>query len=146
MKRLIALAAWAALGGAVGSARADEGMWTFNDFARPRMQKKYGFAPDEAWLEHVRLSSVNLGGCSSSFVSPNGLILTNHHCARSCIQNLSTAGKDYAQDGFYAKSQSEELSCPGMEAAQLVSITDVTERIAQATRGLPDKQQNEARK
>ena len=72
--------------GIFDSARADEGMWTFNDFPAERVEKAYGFRPDQAWLDHVRLSSLRLArGCSASFVSPHGLVQTNHHCAQGCI-------------------------------------------------------------
>ncbi|HET9035702.1 MAG TPA: S46 family peptidase, partial [Myxococcaceae bacterium] len=65
--------------------RAEEGMWTYDNFPSTRVQKTYGFSPDKSWLDHVRLSSVRLAaGCSGSFVSPDGLVMTNHHCARRC--------------------------------------------------------------
>src|SRR4051794_14038814 len=80
-------------------ARADEGMWTTNDFPADKVEKAYGFRPDQAWLDHVWLSSLRLArGCSASFVSPLGLVQTNHHCARACIQQLSTATKDLIAD------------------------------------------------
>ena len=78
-----------------GSAAADEGMWTFDDFPKARVEQAYGSAPDDAWLERVRLSSARLAfGCSASFVSPRGLVLTNHHCAHGCIQQLSSKRED----------------------------------------------------
>ena len=77
------------------SARADEGMWTFDAFPAAKMQADYGWAPDQAWLDKVRSAAVRLtGGCSASFVSAEGLILTNHHCVVDCLQNLSTAKND----------------------------------------------------
>ena len=80
-------------------------MWTFNKFPGEKLLAKYGFAPSQDWLDHVRLSSVRLAeGCSASLVSPNGLVLTNHHCAVTCIQELSTAEKDYSAKGYQAKS------------------------------------------
>src|SRR4051794_6345213 len=115
---------------------ADEGMWTFNNFPSDAVAKKYGFRPDAQWLEHVRLSSARIaGGCSSSFVSPNGLVLTNHHCAVGCVQDLSTPAKDYVSAGYYAKTDSQEVKCPNMELNQLLQITDVTARVSAATRG-----------
>src|SRR5262249_15467608 len=82
------------------------------------------------------LSSLRIaGGCSAAFVSARGLVQTNHHCARNCIQQLSTAARDYIADGFYAREASDEIRCPDVEVNQLVDITDVTERISKATAG-----------
>src|SRR5512142_3452247 len=89
-------------------AAADEGMWTFDAFPSDKVQRAYGFAPSKAWLEDVRLSSARLArGCSGSFVSEQGLVMTNHHCAHSCIEQLSRPGKDFVQDGFYAKTAAD---------------------------------------
>jgi hypothetical protein len=134
MKRIAALA----LGLFVASvARADEGMWTYDNFPKNRVDQKYGFSPDDHWLEEARLSSVRLaGGCSGSFVSPDGLVMTNHHCAHSCIEQLSTKEKDFVKEGFYAKSQAEEVKCPEIELNQLVQISDVTKSVSSATEGL----------
>jgi len=82
---------------------ADEGMWTFDNPPIKLLKEKYGFTPSQAWLDHLRLSSVRLNdGGSGSFVSPNGLLLTNHHVARGQLQKNSTAEHDYVRDGFYA--------------------------------------------
>jgi len=117
--------------------RAEVGMWTFDNFPSSRVQKTYGFAPDQAWLDHVRLSSVRLAtGCSGSFVSPDGLVMTNHHCARRCIQDLSTPQQDLTAGGFYARSPAEERTCPRMEINQLIGIEDVTRRVQGVTRDL----------
>jgi Peptidase S46 len=129
------------------SLHADEGMWTFNNFPSEKVRAKYGFSPSKEWLDHVRLASVRLAeGCSASLVSPNGLVLTNHHCAANCIQEVSTAEKDYSAKGYQAKSGSEEIRCPGQEANILDSISNVTDRITAATKGMPDKAANDARK
>jgi peptidase S46-like protein len=129
------------------SARADEGMWLFNQFPKDLVKARYGFAPTDEWLEHVRLASVRIaGGCSASLVSSQGLILTNHHCAHSCIEQLSTKDRDYIKTGFYAKTQADEVKCPEIEINQLVEITDVTARINNATKGLADQKYNEAQK
>jgi hypothetical protein len=119
---------------------ADEGMWLLNDFPTERVKAQYGFAPDKAWLDHARLSSVRVGrGCSGSFISKQGLVMTNHHCAEGCIANLSTKKKDLNKLGFNAQTDKEETACPGMSIDQLVDITDVTARIDGATKGKQDK-------
>src|SRR5919204_2342805 len=134
MKRLTALCLAAALPLA---ARADEGMWTYDNFPSAKVAKKYGFSPDGKWLSEAQLSSVRLaGGCSGSFVSPDGLVMTNHHCAHSCIQQLSTKDKDFVKEGFYAPTLEQEVKCPEIELNQLVGITDVTKRVNAATQGL----------
>src|SRR5512140_3184420 len=108
-------------------ARADEGMWTFDHFPSDRVAKAYGFAPDAAWLEHVRLSSGRLGdGCSTSIVSPRGLVLTNHHCVRSCVAQLSTKEADYLTRGFVAAQEKDERRCADLDLSVLVEIRDVT--------------------
>lgn len=128
-------------------ADSDEGMWLLNAFPSDRVAKKYGFAPTQAWLDHVRLSSVRLAlGCSGSIVSKDGLVMTNHHCASECIQQISSAKKDYQKDGFFAKTDKDEVKCPGMEIDELVDISDVTDRVGQATKGLSDKAFNDAQK
>jgi V8-like Glu-specific endopeptidase len=116
--------------------RADEGMWTYNNFPSDKVQAAYGFMPDQAWLDKVRLGSARLAqGCSASFVSKDGLVMTNHHCAHHCIAELSTKTKDLVKNGFLAKDKKAELKCPAMEVNQLVSITDVTAQINAATAG-----------
>jgi Peptidase S46 len=118
------------------SAAADEGLWLPDAFPSARVEKAYGFAPSEAWLDHVRLASVRLArGCSGSFVSPRGLVQTNHHCARDCIAELSTATEDLVESGFDAKTPADERKCPDVEIDQLIAISDVTARIAAATAG-----------
>jgi hypothetical protein len=115
---------------------AEDGLWLPDAFPSARVEKAYGFAPDQAWLDHLRLSSVRLArGCSGSFVSPRGLVQTNHHCARDCIADLSTATEDLVESGFSARALEDERKCPDVEINQLVAITDVTARIAAATAG-----------
>ena len=126
---------------------SDEGMWLLNDFPSERLARRHGFGPDAKWLEHARLSSVRLAqGCSGSFVSPNGLVMTNHHCAVGCIQQLSSKRKDYVASGFMAKAESDEVRCPEMEINQLVAITDVTVRVQGAAKGATEAAANVARK
>lgn len=126
---------------------ADEGMWTLNGFPTEKVAKKYGFRATPEWLEHVRLSSARLArGCSGSFVSANGLVMTNHHCAHSCIEQLSTPKKDYVASGFYAESQEKEVRCPEIEVNRLTRITDVSQRVFKATEGLSGQPYNDALK
>jgi V8-like Glu-specific endopeptidase len=129
------------------SVRADEGMWTLNGFPTEKVEKAYGFDASKEWLDHVRLSSARLaGGCSGSFVSKNGLVMTNHHCAHSCIEQLSKAGHDFVETGFYAKTQADEVRCPEIEVNRLLDISDVTSRVNTATHGLSGKPFNDAQK
>ncbi|HEX5746769.1 MAG TPA: S46 family peptidase [Archangium sp.] len=112
-------------------------MWTYDAFPRAAVKAAHGFEPSQEWLDSLRLSSVRLaGGCSASFVSPDGLVMTNHHCIRSCVQDLSSPQRDYLATGFYAKELKDELRCPKVEANQLVAMTDVTARLQGATKGL----------
>ena len=108
-------------------ARADEGMWTFDAFPAAKMRAAYGFAPDQAWLDRVRGAAVRLtGGCSASFVSSAGLILTNHHCVAPCLQDLSSATRDLHKNGIVTNARAEEKLCPGQQAEVVTAITDVT--------------------
>jgi hypothetical protein len=126
-------------------ALADEGMWTYDNFPTAKMRTKYDWAPDAAWLEHARLASIRLTlGCSASLVSPDGLVMTNHHCARECVSDLADAEHDYTANGFYAATAADEKKCPAMEANQLVKITDVTQQIEAATAGKSDRAFHEA--
>ncbi len=110
----------------LAAARADEGMWTFDAFPTAKFNAAYGWAPDQAWLDRVRLATVKVGGCSSSFVSPGGLMLTNHHCAVSCLQDVSTKSNDLLAGGFTAQRSADEKMCPGLQAEVVTSIRDVT--------------------
>jgi hypothetical protein len=111
-------------------ARADEGMWLYNAPPKDKIKAKYGFEVTQAWLDHVRLSSVRFNnGGSGSFVSADGLTFTNHHVGAGCVQQLSTEGHDYIKTGFYAKTQAEEAKCPNLELNQLVGIEDVTGKV-----------------
>ncbi len=120
--------------GLASAARADEGMWPFDNFPAQRVQQAYGFTPDATWLKHLQLSSLRLAqGCSASFVSSSGLVMTNHHCARECTEGLSDASHDFVRDGFLAASLAEERKCPALEVNQLVQISDVTFEMHAAT-------------
>jgi hypothetical protein len=127
---------------------ADEGMWLFNAAPTKKIQAKYGFTPTQAWLDHVRLSSVRFNnGGSGSFVSADGLTFTNHHVGATCIHSLSTGGKDYLKTGFYAKTQAEEAKCPDLELNVLMSIDDVTDKVNAASKpGMSDAERGTAQR
>jgi hypothetical protein len=120
--------------------RAEEGMWTFDNPPLKLLAAKYNFHPTPAWLDHLRLSSVRLNdGGSGSFVSPNGLLLTNHHVARGQLQKNSTAEHDYLRDGFYAATPDAEMKSPDLEVNVLVAMQDVTARVQGAAKGIADE-------
>ena len=120
-------------------------MWTFDAPPLDHWERAYGFKPAEGWLDHVRLASVRLPGCSSSFVSDNGLVMTNHHCARSCISAVSPPDTDYQETGFVARTTAEEKPCPGVYVDQLQSIEDVTGRVRAAVSASEPVRQAEQR-
>lgn len=129
-------AATAVLSLPAAPARADEGMWTFDNFPIATVNEKYGTNIDQAWLDRVRNAAVRLQGCSASMVSNEGLILTNHHCVVSCVQDLSTAENDYVKNGWMPATREEEKKCPGQTAEILTDIVDVTDRVTGAGAGL----------
>jgi hypothetical protein len=130
------------------SAYAEEGMWTFDNPPGKQLQEKYGFVVTPQWLNHVRLSSVRFNdGGSGSFVSPRGLILTNHHVALGQLQKVSSRGKDYTNEGFYARSEAEEMKCPDLELNVLLSMENVTPRVqGSVKKEMSDKGALQARK
>jgi len=131
---------------AAPSLRAEEGMWTFDNPPTKQIQEKYGWAPDQAWLDHVRLSSLRFPGGSGSFVSRDGLVLTNHHVGRGWIQRVSSKDADYVQNGFAAASREQEIKVPGLEVMTLMTMDNITERLAKALKeGLPEKEALKAR-
>ncbi len=112
---------------------ADEGLWLFNDFPSERVKEKYGFQPSQSFLDHIRLSSTRLNnGGSGSFVSPKGLVFTNHHVASDCIQKLTTKENNYMRDGFHGATLADEEACPDLEINVLVKIEDVTGEVKNA--------------
>jgi Peptidase S46 len=127
---------------------ADEGMWTLDNPPVKQLEEKYKFTPNAQWLDHIRLASVRFNdGGSGSFVSPNGLVITNHHVAFGQLQKVSTQEKDYVKDGFHAKTQADELKCPDLELNVLVSMENVTSRVQGAVKpGMTEKQALDARK
>ncbi|MCK4263586.1 MAG: S46 family peptidase, partial [Candidatus Aminicenantes bacterium] len=115
------------------SSFGDEGMWTFDNPPIKQLKERYGFTPTQEWLDHVRLASVRfMDGGSGSFISPNGLVLTNHHVAVGQLQKISTAEKDFVDAGFLAVTPAEELKCPDLEINVLVSVENVTKRVQAA--------------
>ncbi|MFM7149117.1 MAG: S46 family peptidase [Gemmataceae bacterium] len=117
----------------VSSLRGDEGMWLYTNVPMDYLESKYGFKPTKEWLEHLQKSSVrfNSGG-SGSFVSADGLVLTNHHVGSDALQKMGTKDKNYYRDGFYAKTRDEEFKCEAMELNVLMDIQDVTARVKEA--------------
>jgi hypothetical protein len=128
--------------------RADEGMWTFDNPPLKQWKERYNFEPTKEWLDHVRLASARLqDGGSGSFVSGNGLVMTNQHVAGGQLAKLSTKERDLVKDGFYARTNAEELKCPDLEINVLVSYEDVTARVQGAVKqGASDREANEQRR
>ena len=126
---------------------ADEGMWTIDNFPADDVAEKYGVKIGDDWLRETQLATTRLeNGCTGSFSSENGLVLTNNHCTWSCIRNLSTAERNLSDEGFMARTRDEELQCPGQQISVLVDLEKVTETIASATANLDEAEANEARK
>lgn len=110
--------------------QADEGMWLFNTPPVAYLKTRYNFDATPAWLTHLQKASVRFdNGGSGSFVSPNGLVMTNQHVGTDCVQNISTQQRDYVKSGFYARTQADEVKCPNLELDVLMSIEDVTARV-----------------
>jgi hypothetical protein len=113
----------------------EEGMWTFDNPPIKQLKAKYGFTPTQEWLDHVRLASTRFNdGGSGSFVSPHGLVLTNHHIALGQLQKNSTAAHDYVKNGFYAATEDQEMKSPDLEVNVLISMEDVTRRVMDAVK------------
>jgi hypothetical protein len=129
-------------------AAGDEGMWVFNNLPLGTLKAKYGFEPPPGWADHLRSSSVRFNnGGSGSFVSADGLIMTNHHVGADTLAKLGTKDKDYYRDGFFARSYEEEAKAPDLELNVLVGIEDVTSRVnAKVTPGLDDASAEKARR
>jgi len=132
----------------VEAGRFDRGkMWTFENAPVDYFEREYGIQADDAWFRKARLGALRIPGCSASFVSPHGLVMTNHHCARESITAVSRSGEALLDDGFYATSVSEERKVPDFSVEQLVEVQDVTRKIqdqlgrVRDTRGLDRQQQ-----
>ena len=136
MKQVFGLALAALCVAGSGTAMADEGMWTMDHLPLKQMQQLYGFTPTQQWIDLVQHAALRLAeGCSGSFVSANGLVMTNHHCANGCLSQLSKGHEDYMSNGYIALKQEDEPKCPDVELNQLESITDVTAQVNAATVG-----------
>ena len=148
MNRRLALAALLTSSFMTATAHSDEGMWTFNNLPLKTLKEKYGFEPPKGWADHLRLSSVrfNSGG-SGSFVSPDGLVMTNHHVGADTLQKISNKDKDFYKDGFLAKTKAEEVKSPDLELNVLIAIEDVTDRVnAELKEGMSDADATVARR
>ncbi|NNF65904.1 MAG: S46 family peptidase [Gammaproteobacteria bacterium] len=142
MKRVLLIALFMPL-----TALADEGMWTIDNFPSAAVAKKYDVKIDAQWLQSAQLATTRLdNGCTGSFASADGLVLTNNHCVWGCIRNLSTAERNLSDEGFNPGSRDGEMQCPGQQISVLTKMVDVTDEVAKATSGLTDADANKARK
>jgi hypothetical protein len=132
---------------ASGSALADEGMWTLDDFPAQAVKDRHGVTIGNDWLYRVQRSTVRLdGGCTGSFASPDGLVLTNNHCVWGCVRNLSTNEKNLSNEGFLATTTEQELQCPGMRLSVMHASEDITGKVREETAGMDEVAANQARK
>ena len=127
------------------AAMADEGMWTYDNFPAARVKAQFGASIDQSWLDRVRTATVRLAGCTGSFVSSDGLILTNHHCVASCLAEHSSKDRSLLETGFLARGREQEMPCAAQVADVLVEMENVTEKVAAATGSGDDRTANEAR-
>ena len=121
---------------------ADEGMWTFDNIPAKQLKERYNFVPSAEWLRHLQLACARFNdGGSGSFISADGLVLTNHHVARGQLQKNSTAEHDYIKNGFYAATQDQEIKSPDLEVNVLESTENVTDQVARAVNQIQDLQE-----
>ncbi len=128
------------------SVKADEGMWTFHGFPLAKANAALKTNIDQAWLDRVRTATVRLSNCTASFISGEGLILTNHHCVEACLADLSSKEKSLVEDGFLAKTHEEEKKCQTQIADVLTATDDITATVNAATAGKPEAAANDIRK
>jgi len=131
---------------ATAPAFSDGGMWTFHDFPRQLLQREHGVDISPAWLERVQTATVRLANCTASFVSPKGLVLTNHHCAEECLDQHSTTEHNLLREGFHARSQAEELKCGTQIADVLMEVENITAKVVAGLAGLDPKAAGDERK
>jgi peptidase S46-like protein len=142
-----ALACAVALFAMSSATYADEGMWTFDNFPKQLVGEKLGVEVTDQWLDKVRLATTRLeSGCTGSFISADGLVLTNHHCSSECLAQLSTPESDLFEKGFLADNRAAERRCPTQQVSVLIATEDITSKVAAAIKGLEDKAANETRK
>src|ERR1043165_2121433 len=127
-------------------ASADEGMWPFHGFPFDKANGALNTKLDQKWLDKVPTATVRLANCTASFVSKDGLILTNHHCVEDCLAQLGSKEKSYVEDGFLAKTHEEEKKCQTQIADVLTGMEDITARVGKAIEGKDEKSANDARK
>lgn len=128
------------------SSTADEGMWTFDNFPREAVRETYGVDVTETWLNQLRLATTRLeGGCTGSFASPDGLVLTNHHCVRRCVSQISTAENDVAANGFLARERGKEIRCEAQSLSVLSESVEITDLVTAATAGKTDQEAKDVR-
>jgi V8-like Glu-specific endopeptidase len=127
-------------------AKADEGMWTFHGFPLAKANAALKTSLDQAWLDRVRTATVRLSNCTGSFVSGEGLILTNHHCIEACLADLSSKEKSLVEEGFLAKTRDEEKKCETQVADVLTATEDITAKVNAATAGKAEAAANDIRK
>jgi V8-like Glu-specific endopeptidase len=141
-----ACAAVAALMAMCSVSRADEGMWTFHGFPFAKANAALKTNLDQAWLDRIRSATVRLSNCTATFVSNEGLILTNHHCVEGCLAEQSSKEKSFVEDGFLAKSREEEKRCQTQVADVLIGMEEITAKVSAATAGKDETAANDIRK
>jgi len=146
MKKLIAFVQLLLIAFSPVALFADEGMWTFDNPPLRQWKERYNFEPSREWLDRLRLASVKFPGASGVFVSPNGLIATNHHVASGFIERLSSKERDLLKNGFYAKTRAEELKVPDGNVSILESYDNVTERVHNAAKSGANDAENAAKR